>query len=93
MRMLWGITLAVLMGLGLPGSAPAQSADQIKREIIRQSIARYPGRCPCPYHTARNGSSCGRRSAYSRAGGYAPLCYPEDVTEEMVAEHRKKLRR
>jgi hypothetical protein len=55
--------------------------DQIRQQIIRQSIASYPGSCPCPYSVARNGSSCGGRSAYSRAGGYQPKCYPKDVSQ------------
>lgn len=49
------------------------------QNIIAQSIASYPGVCACPYSTASNGSKCGRRSAYSKPGGYDPLCYPEDV--------------
>lgn len=67
-----------------------QTTEQIKQEIVRESIASYRGSCPCPYNTARNGSSCGRRSAYSRPGGYAPLCYPKDVTQEMVEKYRKQ---
>ena len=43
--------------------------------IIRQSIASYPGSCPCPYNRDRGGRRCGGRSAWSRAGGYSPLCY------------------
>lgn len=35
----------------------------------------YPGPCPCPYDTASDGSLCGARSAYSRSGGYSPVCY------------------
>ncbi len=57
-----------------------QSDAQIKQQIIRQSIEAYPGPCPCPYSVMRNGRSCGGRSAYSRPGGYAPICYPADVT-------------
>ncbi|HSC74770.1 MAG TPA: hypothetical protein VLB90_00870 [Pseudomonadales bacterium] len=60
--------------------------DQIKQAIIQESIDEYSGNCPCPYNTAKNGSSCGKRSAYSRPGGEAPLCYKNDVTPAMVAE-------
>ncbi len=67
-----------------------KSTEEIKQAIIRESIAAYPGTCACPYNVARNGSSCGRRSAYSRPGGYAPLCYPSDVTDEMVEKYRKQ---
>ena len=61
---------------------------QIRKILIEESIAAYSGNCPCPYSTMRNGRSCGRRSAYSREGGEAPLCYAKDVTGEMVAEWR-----
>jgi hypothetical protein len=39
------------------------------------SSKKYPGRCPCPYDIAEDGSMCGERSAYSRSGGYEPKCY------------------
>jgi len=32
---------------------------------------------------------CGKRSAWSKAGGYAPLCYESDIIDEMVKEYRK----
>jgi hypothetical protein len=57
---------------------------RIKRQLIEESIDQYSGSCPCPYNSASNGSSCGRRSAYSRPGGASPLCYPGDVTDAMV---------
>lgn len=63
---------------------------QVKKSIIKESIAEYPGNCPCPYSTAKNGSRCGKRSAYSRPGGYAPICYDSDVTSEMIQEWREK---
>jgi uncharacterized protein YraI len=49
--------------------------------IIRQSIASYSGSCPCPYNTDRGGRRCGGRSAWSRPGGYSPICYESDVSE------------
>ena len=64
------------------------SGAQIKQRIIKQSIAEYPGNCPCPYNSASNGSSCGRRSAWSRAGGYAPMCYAADVSKAQVSAWR-----
>ncbi|RFF65933.1 hypothetical protein D0A40_18265 [Xanthomonas campestris pv. raphani] len=69
-------------------SSTALSDAKIKTLLIQQSINGYPGNCPCPYNAARNGSNCGGRSAYSRGGGYAPLCYPKDVTNARVAEYR-----
>lgn len=64
------------------------SDQQIRQQIIQQSIASYRGSCPCPYSIARNGSSCGGRSAYSRAGGYQPKCFPRDVTPSEVNAFR-----
>lgn len=35
----------------------------------------YQGNCPCPYDLDSAGNVCGKRSAYSRSGGYSPSCY------------------
>jgi hypothetical protein len=72
---------------GKPEKRPTDA--QVKQILIDESIAAYDGNCPCPYSRARNGSLCGRRSAYSRPGGAAPLCYPKDVTDDMVREYRE----
>jgi hypothetical protein len=70
-------------------SEPTQD-QQITQNIINESIANYSGNCPCPYNRASNGSSCGRRSAYSKVGGYAPVCYARDVTPAMVSTYKHK---
>jgi hypothetical protein len=70
------------------GDGKRVSDGEIRKRIIAESIANYEGPCACPYQRARNNSLCGRRSAYSRAGGEAPLCYDRDVTDEMVAAYR-----
>lgn len=64
------------------------SDDEIRKILIRQSLARYSGSCPCPYNRDRAGRRCGRRSAYTRPGGASPLCYDSDVTDKMVATYR-----
>jgi hypothetical protein len=66
------------------------SDQQIKELIIQQSISSYSGSCPCPYSVDRAGRSCGKRSAWSRAGGDAPLCYASEVTDEMVRRFRER---
>lgn len=63
--------------------------SEVKQRIIQESIASYPGNCPCPYNTTRNGRACGGRSAWSRAGGYSPICYEKEVTQEMVKNWRR----
>jgi hypothetical protein len=79
------LALLMLVSAGADhGAAAASTDDQIKQAIIQQSIASYPGHCPCPYNFASNGSHCGKRSAWSKAGGYAPICYPDEVTPEMI---------
>lgn len=65
------------------------SDSQIKQKIIEESIADYPGTCACPFNQARNGSSCGKRSAWSKAGGYSPICYKDEVTDDMIKEWRE----
>ena len=64
--------------------------QQIVQQIIKESLASYSGSCPCPYNRASNGSSCGRRSAYSKPGGYAPICYANDVTPAMISNYKHK---
>jgi hypothetical protein len=64
------------------------SDSDIKKLIIQESINQYPGNCPCPYNSAKNGSNCGKRSAYLRGGGYSPLCFESDVTPKMVKIYR-----
>ena len=68
---------------------PPASDGDVKKQIIAESISAYPGKCPCPYHAARNGSACGARSAWSRKGGYAPLCYEREISSEMVQKWRQ----
>jgi hypothetical protein len=95
------VVLGALVGISAKPVAWAQAAEapaaakqvrktdsQIKREIIELSVASYSGSCPCPYNRDRAGRSCGKRSAYSRPGGAAPLCYEGDVTAAMVAAYR-----
>lgn len=66
------------------------SDDQVRQRIIDDSVASYPGTCACPFNTARNGSLCGGRSAWSKAGGYSPICYKKEVTKEMVKAWRQE---
>ncbi|WP_336955330.1 hypothetical protein [Acinetobacter johnsonii] len=83
-----GLTLTLTLTFAADAKQATQSDEAIKKEIIQQSIQTYSGNCPCPYNTARNGSRCGKRSAYNRVGGAAPLCYPEDVSDRMVKEFK-----
>ncbi len=69
-------------------ASSATSTAAIVKLLIARSIAAYPGPCACPYQSARNGSSCGKRAAYVRPRGHAPLCYATDVTPEMIAAYR-----
>ncbi len=64
------------------------SDDEVAKILIQESITEYPGPCACPYNTMKNGRSCGGRSAYSKKGGYAPLCYREDVSEVQIKQWR-----
>jgi hypothetical protein len=69
------------------------TAAVIAAIIVQASRDQYHagGRpCACPDDTTRNGSSCGGRSAYSRPGGAAPLCYPGDVTAAMIESYRQR---
>lgn len=83
----FGLIMAVVMAFGMVTSVNAsQNKDDIKQQIIDASIEDYPGNCPCPYNSMRNGRQCGGRSAWSKEGGYSPICYKKEVTDEMVEE-------
>jgi hypothetical protein len=86
--------LMILATIGLAiVSQPAlakESDAQIRQKIIKASIASYPGNCPCPYNSASNGSRCGGRSAWNRAGGYSPKCFPSDVSKAEVEAYRRR---
>jgi hypothetical protein len=72
----------------------ALTAAAIAAIIVQASREQYHATgkpCACPDDTARNGSACGGRSAYSRPGGAAPLCYPTDVTAPMIEQYRQKI--
>ena len=86
------IVMCALLGGFLSVNVQAKSAgisdNQIKQRIIEESIAAYPGNCPCLFNAMRNGRACGGRSAWSRQGGYSPICYSREVTSEMVKQWR-----
>lgn len=88
------ITLAApcfVVAADKPNSSKVLSDQAITQRIIDRSIASYSGNCPCPYSRASNGSRCGKRSAYSNPGGAAPICYPAQVSKEMIEAHRSRL--
>jgi len=72
---------------------PQVSDTQVRELIVQESVGAYQasGRpCACPYNTMRNGAACGGRSAYSRPGGAAPMCYPADVTDGQIRMWRSR---
>ena len=80
--------LLVLAFVLIPALSFAITDQEVRDMIIKESLQSYPGNCPCPYNLMRNGRSCGGRSAYSRPGGRSPLCYPKDVTDQMIKNYR-----
>jgi hypothetical protein len=69
------------------------TAAAVAAIIVQASRDQYHagGRpCACPDDSMRNGRACGGRSAYSRPGGAAPLCYSSDVPAAMIESYRQK---
>lgn len=90
MKKILSITIGLALALGGTSQAIARESDaQVRERLIKQSIATYPGNCPCPYNTDRAGRRCGKRSAWSKPGGYAPLCYPDDVSKDKIERNRR----
>ena len=84
------ITLTLISSTVFAQQYQRPTDDQIRYQIINQSIMSYPGTCACPYSQARNGSVCGGRSAYSKPGGYDPICYPQQVSQYQVEQFRRQ---
>ena len=82
MRSAIAAVLLILLATAAFAAEPMTDA-QVRDAIVKDSIAAYLATghpCAFPYNLARNGSQCGGRSAYSRPGGAAPLCYPTNVS-------------
>lgn len=76
----------VVLALGSAQAADLSDA-RIRELLIQQSIANYPGNCPCPHNDDRAGRRCGARSAYSKAA--MPRCVTHRrFTKDMIAEFR-----
>ncbi|MGO8103236.1 SH3 domain-containing protein [Rhizobium leguminosarum] len=76
-----------------PQTAPTIPDSLVVQRIIAESIAMYPGSCACPYNVDRGGRRCGKRSAYNRGGGYAPLCFAGDISADVIANFRQQASR
>ena len=86
------ILMLVQIGWAQNSQSQALADNEIRDRMIKESIAQYRGNCPCPYNLAANGSRCGARSAHSRPGGQAPLCFREDISDEVVRRYRAQYR-
>ena len=69
---------------GSLSTVSAESISRTKQKMIKDSISKYHGKCACPYQLMSNGRKCGKRSAYSKQGGYSPLCYPDDISDNLM---------
>lgn len=72
------------------GGLTPENKAAIVAAIIAGSVALYLARgkpCACPYSTMRNGAACGSRSAWSKPGGAKPLCFPTDITADMISAY------
>jgi hypothetical protein len=75
----------------VPPKALQQLSDnRIRQKIMQQSQARYGSRCVCPYQTKDlHGRSCKGRHEVIKTGPQ-PICYPRQITSEMVADWRSQ---
>lgn len=71
-----------------PPGAEILSDAAIIAKLIALDAAAYSGNCRCPENRDRGGRRCGARSAYSKPGGWSPLCYAGDVSREAIAAFR-----
>ena len=71
-------------------AVPVVPDSVLIQRIIAESLDSYPSSCACPYSRDRAGRRCGKRSAYSKPGGYSPVCFPGDVTKAMIEAFRSR---
>jgi hypothetical protein len=73
-----------------PEALQALSDDRAGQQIMRESQAPYSGRCVCSYQTKDlQGRSCKGRHEVIKAGP-KPICYPAEVTAQMVNDWRQR---
>ena len=83
-------TIFVLSSAFINLSYSKESVEEKIQKIIYDSISSYSGKCACPYQMKANNTRCGKNSAYSKPGGAEPICYPSDVTSEVIEAFDKK---
>ncbi|MDX3977629.1 SH3 domain-containing protein [Shinella sp.] len=71
-------------------AVPVVPDSVLIQRIIAESLDSYPSSCACPYSRDRAGRRCGKRSAYSKPGGYSPVCFPGDVSKAMIEAFRSR---
>lgn len=88
---IYSFIILIFLGSSIAFSQTSKklSDAEIKQIIIQNSISNYSGNCPCPYNRTKNGSKCGKRSAYSKPRGKSPYCYESDISKKQVSTYRK----
>lgn len=84
----FGILLPIFLLFPKIAYAQTISDAELREEMIAASISSYPSICPCPY-SSNETRICGGNSAYNRPNGEKPLCYPSDITDEMIENYKK----
>jgi hypothetical protein len=86
---IFSVPFLLSLAIAKDTSLQIMSDAEVKRAIINDSISAYPGNCPCDYNYDRAGRKCGKRSAWSKPGGYQPICYDYEISDEMLREWRR----
>jgi len=87
----FALALVPLTAFAQPALKQQLTDTQIAAVIVqesRQAYYRTGHPFACPEDLARNGTRCGKRSAYSRPGGAEPYCYVADVPAAEIARYR-----
>jgi len=84
-----GLTAFVAAGAQAQKARKPLTDDQIRKQLVKDSLKAYTGACPCPESRNDSGQRCGRNSAYLRSGGEdRPLCYPSNVSDTAIKKYR-----
>ena len=72
-----------------PPPPDPMTQDDLRDLLLDNSVASYPGYCPCPYSRNVDGFECGVEAAYYKPGGFRIKCYPQNLKGQDYIFYRK----
>jgi hypothetical protein len=62
----------------------------VSERVTAEQYRALIGPCACPGDETANGHRCGRVSAYCRCGGWEPICFAGDDTDQREPNRQRR---